>query len=250
MDLKPESVCTVAPEDGRKLLIHIVTNGCHESYMDAALVQRELSESGEYALTDDHKQADAIVILGCAVMQMKEDQTRDLIEYALREKRPDAEVIVLGCVAKIRPELMRCDARFEPLRRRIEQLVRFEGGPKELAINTPYRPYRGQVDALYEAARRNSRESYVDQHIPSAGRLRKASQVVLRPFSRLFYRYNEWLQSIIDVWTRDTFVLRISTGCLGACVYCAIRAARGRLRSKAVEDVLAEFRRGLDAGYR
>jgi len=44
--------------------------------------------------------------------------------------------------------------------------------------------------------------------------------------------------------------LRISSGCLGNCSYCAIRKAVGTLRSKSLQDCLAEYKNLLYSGYR
>ena len=46
------------------------------------------------------------------------------------------------------------------------------------------------------------------------------------------------------------FSLFVCRGCLGLCSYCAIRRAIGSVRSKTVDEVLEEFRRGVEEGYR
>jgi tRNA A37 methylthiotransferase MiaB len=41
----------------------------------------------------------------------------------------------------------------------------------------------------------------------------------------------------------------VSTGCLNQCAYCVIRQAKGTVRSKPLEEILAEVERGLEAGH-
>jgi MiaB/RimO family radical SAM methylthiotransferase len=45
------------------------------------------------------------------------------------------------------------------------------------------------------------------------------------------------------------FYIKICTGCLGACTYCAVRFSRGKIRSKPIKDVLEEFNQGLNEGF-
>ncbi|MBN2259285.1 MAG: radical SAM protein, partial [Clostridiales bacterium] len=46
------------------------------------------------------------------------------------------------------------------------------------------------------------------------------------------------------------FLIKVSTGCLGACSFCAVRKSRGHIQSKNVEAVISELRNGLRSGYR
>ena len=48
----------------------------------------------------------------------------------------------------------------------------------------------------------------------------------------------------------NPFFIRISTGCLGKCAYCAINKAIGKMKSKPLDVLLTEFRKGLSEGYK
>jgi MiaB/RimO family radical SAM methylthiotransferase len=45
------------------------------------------------------------------------------------------------------------------------------------------------------------------------------------------------------------YYLKISTGCLGRCSYCAVRRAKGRLLSRDPDRILHDFETGLKRGY-
>ena len=49
---------------------------------------------------------------------------------------------------------------------------------------------------------------------------------------------------------RTAWTLRVQTGCGESCSYCIIPATRGASRSRTIEDIEAEVRRVVDAGYR
>jgi threonylcarbamoyladenosine tRNA methylthiotransferase CDKAL1 len=46
------------------------------------------------------------------------------------------------------------------------------------------------------------------------------------------------------------FFIKVSTGCLGRCTFCVVKRSRGTVRSKSIDNVLAEFKRGLSRGYK
>jgi tRNA A37 methylthiotransferase MiaB len=53
-----------------------------------------------------------------------------------------------------------------------------------------------------------------------------------------------------NVRLREAFSIVVGRGCPDECSYCGIKSAIGPLVSKPLEEVLAEFRRGIEAGYR
>ncbi len=54
----------------------------------------------------------------------------------------------------------------------------------------------------------------------------------------------------LECFPRIRVYIKIEDGCENRCSYCAIPAARGKVRSKAPEDVLAEMRGFINAGVR
>lgn len=54
----------------------------------------------------------------------------------------------------------------------------------------------------------------------------------------------------LETTKRGIFNLVTSKGCLGVCSYCAIRFARGTIKSTPIAEIISEFTRGLADGYR
>ena len=90
--------------------VYIAVNGCHENHMDAALVQRYLGSTGRFVAAANVGDADVVIVQGCAVTQHMENESRDIIAHLEQVKRPDAKLIVAGCIARFRPELATGDA--------------------------------------------------------------------------------------------------------------------------------------------
>ncbi|MFA5005461.1 MAG: radical SAM protein [Candidatus Omnitrophota bacterium] len=59
------------------------------------------------------------------------------------------------------------------------------------------------------------------------------------------------IEKIIPEFAKDDYhMVRIADGCLGKCSFCAVKHARGRLKSRDPEDVLREIKFALRAGHK
>jgi len=54
----------------------------------------------------------------------------------------------------------------------------------------------------------------------------------------------------ITGYDEDVYHIRIATGCTGNCSFCAIRFARGHIKSRQIEEIVNDFMEGLDEGYK
>ena len=54
----------------------------------------------------------------------------------------------------------------------------------------------------------------------------------------------------MSVTIPDAFLIKLCTGCLYACSFCAVRLSRGRLRSNPIDQVLHEFHEGIKRGFK
>jgi tRNA A37 methylthiotransferase MiaB/glycosyltransferase involved in cell wall biosynthesis len=228
-------------------LVYVVANGCHENQMDAALVQHYFSEECQYRITDDAAAADLILLLGCSATGVLEDESSDLVAYLKRHKKPAARVVLGGCIAKLNPQI---GADRPPAWVPVESLnalLRMDPGAGRLSVNTPYQQSRHL--ATFLAARKKEQVGRYTGFKPA----RVLSDLAATTLRALFWgaqRYKAFLENRIDVWNKKTFCIKVSTGCKGNCSYCCIRLSRGAIQSKSIEDVMEEFRRGLDGGHR
>ena len=85
--------------------ICVVANGCHENYNDAVLLERYMADTNNVVICDNYIEADLICLLGCANTLHMETESKELKEHIQATKRPDSRLLVMGCLAKIRPDL-------------------------------------------------------------------------------------------------------------------------------------------------
>lgn len=48
---------------------------------------------------------------------------------------------------------------------------------------------------------------------------------------------------------KDYYIINIANGCLGKCTFCAVKNARGLLKSRSIKDILNEMEEALDNNY-
>jgi tRNA A37 methylthiotransferase MiaB len=229
----------------------VVSNGCHECFIDAALVQQFLSEKHGLILVEDIPSADIIVMLGCAVMQPKEDQTQELIRLIHERRRPDSAVIVGGCIAKVRPEIAKAGSTpYDGLATQIENLIALKGQNGELKANFPYQPYRGHKKDLLGTVAARIRQKVLLENAGASRLKRRLVRRLSQPFVAALSRYKDFVESRMDVWNTSTYTIKVSTGCRGNCSYCSIKKSRGSVSSKSIPCVVEEFKTGLEKGFR
>jgi MiaB/RimO family radical SAM methylthiotransferase len=192
--------------------------------------------------------ADLIVFVGCSATEDKEFLSRLIIESLRSQKRPDAQVLVTGCIAKIYPELAYSGDKLKPVADRINRLLQFED-KCNFAVHFPHGEFwQISRNLLGRDVSKAMVSDYYNQAL--TGILPKTSLTVNTAIIRLFARYRRLIDKEMLVSGNQTFFIKVSTGCAGNCTYCSIRLARGKIKSKSIDAVLKEFKQGLDEGYK
>jgi tRNA A37 methylthiotransferase MiaB len=95
--------------------VYVITNGCTEGRMDSALLERFFQERADFRLCGNYFITDLVVFVGCCVTQDKEYLSRLILETLPVKKCPDAQILVTGCIARLRPELAQNKEEFREL---------------------------------------------------------------------------------------------------------------------------------------
>lgn len=92
---------TQKPAGRAARLVHIITFGCQMNEADSENIAAAFRRRG-YALTEELKKADAVVVNTCTVRQRAEDKAISQIGRlrVWKEKRPEGKVFVVGCAAQ------------------------------------------------------------------------------------------------------------------------------------------------------
>jgi len=211
----------------------VLTLGCPENCLDAKRIELTFKENG-FEIVKDVRDADSIVFNSCALTQGTEEASLKIIKKINSIKRNNAHFIVSGCLPKIDKEAL--------LKVHKGDIV-FNDGLERLKAACG-------IDRVYEGS--------VNEYLLPVRSLERNREIILS------LKRNGLFLSLIKLWEifkagvicnieyehyRNAFPIRISTGCLGNCKYCAVRISRGNLRSRPINEIKEELKKGYAAGF-
>jgi ribosomal protein S12 methylthiotransferase len=210
--------------------VAFVSLGCPKNLVDSERMLGLLAEDG-LAITADATQADAIVINTCGFLEAsKEESLREISDaIALKESGACRRVVVAGCLVQRHKTRLLSDAPgidrlvgvFD--REHIVQAVRGQSNPRQSHGHFlgKYHDLSRELalESSDEATKRRSDEGY-----------RNGTRLPVFEDDRARLRLTP----------RHYAYLRMSEGCNQGCSFCTIPSIRGPMRSKPIEQILAE----------
>lgn len=189
--------------------------GCKVNAYEMDVMQQMLQENG-YKIVPFDATADIYIINTCTVTNIADRKSRQMLHRA-KKQNPDAVVVAVGCYVQTGRETIEKDDCID------------------LAIgNNKKKELLPILEEFLKERETGSRDKTLgDVTIPD----------LAQPVS-----YEEMQLKATGGHTRA--YIKIQDGCNQFCSYCIIPFARGRVRSRRIEDVLEEARGLAEAGYR
>lgn len=183
--------------------------GCKVNAYETEAMQQLLEKAG-YEIVPFTEKADVYVINTCSVTNMADRKSRQMIHKAKKEN-PDSIVVAAGCYVQTSPEEAGID----------EAIDIILGNDKKSQLVRLIDEYQRKKDRqlLVELCDINNREESFE---------------------------NMYLERTAE---HTRAFLKVQDGCNQFCTYCIIPYARGRVRSRMAEDVVAEVQRLAANGY-
>lgn len=213
---------------GKKAALHNL--GCKVNAYETEAMQEMLEQAG-YEIVPFKEGADVYVINTCTVTNIADRKSRQMLHRA-RKLNPDAVVVAAGCYVQAqdgkevdpcidivignnhKKDLVRILGEYEEERaKRREDELRERDGENENGCGT------GGRHAAYEVEDINRTKEYEALHLTRTGEHTRA-------------------------------YIKVQDGCNQFCTYCIIPYARGRVRSRNLQDVEQEVRALAANGYR
>lgn len=227
---------TLEKSAAKKFHLVTTTEGCATNLLENATYRENLKLSGmENSLTPDV--ADVILINTCGYTSERESHSAEIISrYQLMY--PDKQVIVGGCLTKINPEKIKS----------IYQGPTFlPGDVKKINDILGISPGAG---GIVEFA--NSFDSQDFGYLSPIHILTLKLRPIYYRIEKFFNRRFQPLHNIMKtaIVNNDFFSITVSQGCLGKCTFCAIKSAKGEVKSRPVTDILDDLKKGLALGHK
>ena len=192
--------------------ILFISLGCDKNLVDSEVMLGLLTKNG-YTLTDDETQADVIVINTCCfIHDAKEESINTILEMAQYKEQNLKALVVAGCLAE-----------------RYKDEILKEIPEIDAVLGTT--SYDSIVEAVNMALAENAGEHF--EHYESIDYLPDNSEV----------------ERVVTTGNHMAY-LKIAEGCDKRCSYCIIPYARGRVRSRRFENVIAEVERLAANGFK
>ncbi len=206
--------------------------GCVENQLDGARMERFFQANG-WRLTESAAEADLVLVNSCGYTDALERSSLDALEQLQRSLKPGAEILLVGCLPAIHPEVTDRSDGLRIIPRNLSALNRVINAQipiEEVEANTlpPDEEHRDRFRAAMIAFKRTVETLDRVSPIPLPRGLRQ-------------FRY---------IYDDRAYYIKISVGCLGRCSFCAVRRAKGKLLSRDPDRVLKDLDEGLARGYR
>ena len=224
------------PSVARGRVMLRATSPCVESLLDLEQARVWLRGEG-WDVVEREVEADLVIVWTCGVDRTQEERALREVRGLRARARPDQRVVVTGCLAAIQRRVLegeRAGLVVAPSERvRLETLLAAETSLDEAVAE--------RLDPGFSRS------------FPLAGS--RIYRWILHGSDRLDGLLGTevrdgWVRRVAWQPTRDMVFLRIASGCLGRCGYCAVRQARGNLRSVPPRRVLERFEDHLRQGQR
>ncbi|MBU1997341.1 MAG: radical SAM protein, partial [Candidatus Omnitrophica bacterium] len=227
---------------------------CMERMLDCQKISDYLKING-WVPVKKALQADLIIISTCSFGKEEDSSSLDYLKYHLKRKRSSAKLVVAGCLSSINPDILKqlgelyflSPTNISQLDDIIKPKIPFNDVPepniikaKEVKHSVLFKKklsFQSSINNIFKKCKLG--DSFFKEWLHTISQSIRHLPVV-----------KSHINPYLTCNRNEFFYLRISKGCLGDCSYCAKKHSTGRLNSKPLNDILAEFRSGLNNGYK
>ena len=219
--------------------IYVETLTCDRRGLDANKTITYLSKNN-YNIIKKPKDADIIIFFACAALN---SITKKSLERIKKLQRYRAELIIAGCLPEIEKQRLA-----EIFHGRIISTKDIE------KIDTLFPDVKIKFNTIDDAniVFKNINEKTIMGIIRNIIGTIKPIEKIYHDLKRNILQFIFGNNAILYKYLQDSslYHVRISTGCLGKCSYCAIKKGIGSCVSKPLNECVKEFKNGLEKGYK
>jgi len=222
--------------------VYTITNGCLENQIDTASMEGLLKDNG-WQEAETLYDASLILVNVCGLTKKSEDASINLIKYVKENSHPSSKLVVCGCLPKINNE-------------RLKQI--YDGFTFGSDDNSGLCKIANIENACHDTSAnylmpRKKEIFEIKSNGNGNGRRHSKFSSILDPnayIKKMTYPYYRRLENKTLRMYPNDFYIKVSTGCLNSCSYCAVKISRGHIKSKPIEKIVTEFENGLRKGFR
>lgn len=208
--------------------------GCKVNSYELDVVQQKFEEKG-YCIVPFDQNADIYIINTCTVTNIADRKSRQMLHQA-KKRNPDSIVVALGCYVQTDTKKVQLDPCIDLAignNRKKDTVEIVEAWIKEHELDRGYEDCAAKEDGMHTDDRRSTDENdYLADSIIDINHTDEYEEMQLKKTGEHTRAY-----------------IKIQDGCNQFCTYCIIPFARGRVRSRHVEDICKEIKGLVKKGY-
>jgi len=227
---------------------YLFNTGCIRRALDSTRICDYLTKNG-WGFTNNLASADIAIVSTCGAVKDDEDLSLSALKNVVQKKAKTTKLVVTGCLPKLNPERIReisglDNFEFIPTGDldRFDSILNSDVKMKDIADANLVTNEQGLFDFIL--GYRLFRHSVFHNLYKKFGTNRTFVKGVVTTLETI-----NAMKSKLHLKARRKTVpyynLRIAEGCLFACSFCCIRFATGKLKSKPIDEILQEFKTGL-----
>ncbi len=214
--------------------VFLCTNGCIEGQLRTKFIERYLgAHAPDIHVVSEIGNADLVLFYACGLTGEKEGHSLGVAGELKKKMRPGAELIVWGCLPKQNPGAL---------------TGIYDGpaiGPMDTGFFATLTGKKGV--SLNDIDRSAAENELVTMAAPS---IHGCNGTDLLTAALLLYRRGIDLFGLRRQRHSAVYHIPIAVGCIGHCTYCSERPVFGNtVHSRPIEDIVSEFKGGLERGY-
>jgi ribosomal protein S12 methylthiotransferase len=232
---------------------YIFNTGCIRRALDSTRVYDYLLKNG-WSFTNNIAAADLVIVSTCSAVEKSEELSTVALQHVAKKIRKRTKLIITGCLPKVNPEMIHAipgldvfefvpTGELERLDDVLQSEVKLADVPDANLVTNEI----GLLD--YVLAYRLFRHSF----FLSLYKKMSTSRVFLKSIIFMSEMYNRG-KRVLGLANREKIVpyynLRIAEGCAFNCSYCCIKTATGKVKSKPIDEIVGEFKKGLAEGHK
>lgn len=218
--------------------VFIYDRSCESRKLETKKIYEYFKKNG-YETLENPKNADIILMTACAVTN---DQAEGSLAIVKKLEKYNKELIVIGCLPAI--DKNKLDKIFSGKTIYAKNLLEID---KYFPENKKLFKDIEESNYLYQNPNAFKISIKIRKHLSKIKFLGILFNKIYELILTNLYGEMSFIFSVIP--KKDSFYIKISTGCKGNCSYCAIKKAIGNLKSKSINECIKEFEKGLEKGH-
>lgn len=215
------------------------TLGCKVNQYETEAMREQFAQAG-HVVVGETDVADVYIINTCTVTSLADRKSRQYIRR-MKKQSPDSVVAVTGCYVQIKPDEV---AAIEG----VDIIAGTDEKENLIKYVTEYiEKNREGHDVFGNDSYLNGQDNHGQKDMASISTNNGAERHVL-PYEELTEYHGSGI--ITSMESRTRAYIKIEDGCDRFCSYCVIPYARGKVRSRPMDEILEEARSLVGRGFK